>query len=76
MENALVIHGRFSKGAFRADGPTPDVEGPAELIVYTGNGEEAPAGSIFDVFGKAPHLRTAEDIDSQVRGERDSWDKT
>jgi hypothetical protein len=29
--------------------------------------------SFFDLAGKAPTLRTAEDIDRQMREERDSW---
>jgi hypothetical protein len=29
--------------------------------------------SVFDLFGKAPTLRTAEDIAAQVREERDAW---
>jgi hypothetical protein len=28
---------------------------------------------MFDLFGKAPQLRSAEDIDAQLREERDSW---
>lgn len=29
--------------------------------------------SIFDLFGKAPNLRSAEDITTQVQEERDAW---
>jgi hypothetical protein len=29
--------------------------------------------SIFDSVGKAPVLRTAEDIDARIREERESW---
>lgn len=29
--------------------------------------------SVFDLFGKAPTLRTAEDIAAQIREERDAW---
>jgi hypothetical protein len=32
-----------------------------------------PPPSIFDLFGKAPKLRSAEDIAAQVREERDAW---
>ncbi len=31
--------------------------------------------SIFDLFGKAPVLRSGEDIDAQIREERDSWNE-
>jgi hypothetical protein len=52
----------------------PDVRGAAELIVFLRETPEAKGiGSIFDLFGKAPQLRTAEDIDAQVRAEPDAW---
>ena len=49
------------------------------LIVYPAAEKSAPpaqrAHSIWDVFGKAPASRTADEIQSQIRGERDSWDE-
>jgi hypothetical protein len=33
----------------------------------------APTCSIFDLFGKAPKLRTGEDIARQVEEEHDAW---
>jgi hypothetical protein len=33
----------------------------------------AGAQSIFDLFGRAPILRTGDDIAAQLREERDSW---
>jgi len=58
-----------------SDEPMPDVEGLAELIVYPKctSQEDKPAISIFDLFGKADHLRSAEDIDAQIREEREAW---
>jgi hypothetical protein len=75
MDTALVIHGKIAEKQFIADEPMPDVEGPAELIVYpTGLPQKEKAGtSIFDLFGKAEHLRSAEDIDAQIREEREAW---
>ncbi len=32
-----------------------------------------PPPSVFDLFGKAPKLRSAEDIAAQVREERTAW---
>ena len=29
--------------------------------------------SVFDLFGKAPHLRTGEEIAQQLRDERTAW---
>ena len=75
METALVIHGKIAEKQFISDEPMPDVEGPAELIVYPkGAAQQVPRGrSMFEFFGKAPQLRSAEDIDAQVREERDAW---
>jgi hypothetical protein len=68
----IVIRGRFADGTFVSNEPLPTVEGTAELIVYP-----SPQGnqkrSIFDLFGRAAHLRDAEDINAQVREEREAW---
>ena len=75
MDTALVIHGKIAEKQFVSDEPMPDIEGPAELIVYSKvAAQQAPSGrSMFEFFGKAPQLRSAEDIDAQVREERDAW---
>ncbi|MGL6096124.1 MAG: hypothetical protein ACRC7O_10055 [Fimbriiglobus sp.] len=74
MSEPLVITGRYTGRTFIPDGPLPDAEGTAELVVTPTSPDVPPAGgSIFDFFGKAPVLRTAEDIAEQVREERDSW---
>ncbi len=75
MDAALVIHGKIAEKQFIADEPIPDVEGLAELIVYPKNGlgKEAAGISIFDLFGKAEHPRSAEDIDAQLRRQREEW---
>jgi hypothetical protein len=72
----VIIRGTFSHQAFVPEGPLPEVEGRAELIVYTQTPENpAPQrSSICDVFGKAKQLRSAEDIDAQLEEERASWD--
>ena len=72
MDKALIIRGRFRRGSFRADEPVPDVEGRAELIVYTQTSADKPqpTGSMFDLFGKAQRLRPAQDIDAQILQER------
>ena len=55
MDTALVIHGKIAEKQFISDEPMPDVEGPAELIVYPKDTpQKRQAGtSIFDLFGKA-----------------------
>jgi len=54
----------------------PEVDGRAELIIYTKKPEETKRPSIFDVFGKAERLRTAADIDAQLGEERSSWEES
>jgi hypothetical protein len=74
MAAPIVIHGIVSKRQFISNEPMPDVEGPAELIVYLKEAVQLPKRrSIFEFFGKAPKLRSAEDIDAQVREEREAW---
>lgn len=75
MTQALVIRGRYADQTFIPDEPLPIAEGPAELIVFP-NPQSLPAvpgRSIFDLFGKAPRLRTEEDIAAQLREEHDAW---
>ncbi len=76
MDSPVVIRGTFLNQVFIPDGPLPEIKGRAELIVYQQLADETAdeRPSIFDVFGKAPQLRSAEDIDAQLRAERDSWD--
>ena len=75
MDTALVIHGKIEERQFVSDEPMPDVEGPAELIVYSKEvpQKEKEGTSIFDLFGKAEHLRSAEDFDAQIREEHEAW---
>jgi hypothetical protein len=75
MDATIIIHGKIAEKQFISDEPMPDVEGPAELIVHPKDTpqEEKTRTSIFDLFGKAEHLRSAEDIDAQIREERESW---
>lgn len=73
MSEAVVIRGRFVNQTFVPDEPLPAVEGRAELIVIPTKTPAVRSGSIFDHFGKVPVLRSAEDIASQVKDERDSW---
>ena len=70
MTPALVIRGRYAGQHFVPDEPMPAVEGTAELIVYPTSSTPGSRASIFDLFGKARQLRTAEEIDAQIREER------
>lgn len=77
MDTPLVIRGKFTHQTFVPDGLLPEVEGPAELIVFVQptQAESGPSPSIFDSVGKAPILRTAEDIDAQIHAEKQAWDE-
>ena len=71
MSQTLVIRGRYTGRAFIPDGPLPDAEGAAELVITP----EAPrlGGSVADAFGTASVLRSGDDILAQVRADRDEW---
>jgi hypothetical protein len=75
MHQAIVVRGSYVGQAFIPDEPLPLVEGAAELIVFPRTNVESrtPAVSIFELFGKAPILRSAEDIAAQLREERQAW---
>ena len=74
MENVLVIHGVFANKTFVPDKPVPEVQGRADLIVYPGSASSPANVSVFELCGKAPVLRSGEDIDAQVEEERRMWD--
>lgn len=65
MSLPLIIRGRYADRTFIPDGPLPDAEGTAELVITPA----APrsGGSVADAFGTAPVLRSGEDILAQVR---------
>jgi hypothetical protein len=75
MPRAVVIRGRYANHTFIPREPLPTTEGEAELIVIPADSSEpaVPPATIFDLFGKAPRLRSAEEIESQIREERDAW---
>lgn len=71
MSQSLIVPGRYAGRAFIPDGPLPDAEGAAELVITL-----APArvgGSVADAFGTAAVLRAGDDILAQVRADRDEW---
>jgi len=76
VSGPLVIHGKVVNKSFVSDEPMPDLEAPAELIVYAPPADgPRPRKSMFDVFGKAQRLRSAEELDAQLREERDAWNE-
>ncbi len=71
MEPPLIIRGRYADRTFIPDGPLPDAEGPAELVITPTPSQTR--GSVADAFGSATVLRSGDDILAQVRAERDEW---
>jgi hypothetical protein len=70
MGQTLIVRGRYAGRTFIPDGPLPDTEGAAELVITP---TPQARGSVADAFGTAPVLRSGEDILAQVRAERDEW---
>ena len=71
MDRTLIIRGRYVGGAFIPDGPLPDTEGPAELVITPASPPQPT--SIADAFGAAPVLRPGSEILAKARTERDAW---
>jgi hypothetical protein len=69
MDQTLIVRGRYVGRTFVPDGPLPEAEGPAELVITLAT--PLARGSVADAFGTAPMLRSGEDILAQVRVERD-----
>jgi hypothetical protein len=76
MDSPVIFRGTFTNQVFVPESPIPQIEGRAELIVYEQKPEsnDEDDSSLFDLFGKAPQLRSAEELDAQLKAERDSWD--
>lgn len=68
----FVIRGRYADHTFIPDGPLPDAEGVAELVITPTAPRPRPA--IVDAIGKVEPGRTGEDIAEQIRDERSGWD--
>ncbi len=71
MDHSLIVRGRYAGRMFIPDGPLPDAEGPAELIITPSRSQAR--GSVANAFGTASVLRSGDDILAQVQAERDQW---
>ncbi|QEH31559.1 hypothetical protein OJF2_00240 [Aquisphaera giovannonii] len=71
MDQPLIVRGRYAGRTFIPEGPLPDTEGVAELVIIPG--PPRPRGSIADAFGTAAVPRSGDDILAQVRAGRDEW---
>ncbi len=71
----IAIKTRFDGRQIEVPPQMRDAEPGEVLIVYD---DKQPAGSIsppsiWNAFGKAANPRTKDDIDQQIREERESW---
>jgi hypothetical protein len=71
MDQAIIVRGRYAGRTFIPEGPLPDAEGVAELVIIPA--PPRARGSVADAFGTAAVLRSGNDILAQVRAERDEW---
>jgi hypothetical protein len=71
MSQTVIVRGRYAGRTFIPNGPLPDAEGVAELVITP----TVPKSdrSIADAFGTASVLRSGDEILTQVRAERDEW---
>jgi hypothetical protein len=71
MSERLIVTGRYVGRTFNPDGPLPDVEGAAELVITP----DAPRSvrSIADAFVKVSVRRSGDEIIAQARADRDEW---
>ena len=72
MADPLIVRGQYVDHTFIPEGQLPDVEGAAELII-TPQSASSLATSVFDLFGKARRLRSADEIAVQIQEERNDW---
>jgi len=71
MSETLIIRGRYAGRTFIPDGPLPDAQGMAELVITPT--ATRSVGSIADAFGTATVLRSGDEILAQVWADRNDW---
>lgn len=74
MADELIVRGRYVDHRVIPDGTLPDIEGTASLIITPSSSK--PGGSIFDLFGKASVLLSAEQIQKQIAQDRNEWSES
>jgi hypothetical protein len=76
MQNAIVIRGRLvGPTNVELDEAVPDMAADVEVIVRSrAPKSSSPTTNILDFLrGLPPGTRTREDIDAQIREEREGW---
>jgi len=76
MERAVVVRGKLTDARhIELDEPVTEIEGPVDIVLRAV--PSAPDGQDEDVFEfiakLPPGTRSKEDIDRQIRAERESW---
>lgn len=74
MNRTVVVSGKLSDSRhIELDEPVTDLEGPVEVVLRR-IASEGCGEDIFDFIAKLPPgSRSKEDIDQQIREERESW---
>ena len=74
MEKAIVIRGKLSDPRhIELDEPITELRGPVELVLRPVP-REATGQNIFDLIMRhPPGTRSKDDIDREIREERDAW---
>ncbi len=76
MERAIVVRGKLADSQhIELDEPVTEIAGEVEVVLRSAKGKlTEPDESIFDRIARLPGgNRSKEDLDGQVREERESW---
>jgi hypothetical protein len=77
MERAVIVKGRVTDDRhIELDESLGELTGPVEVTLRPAPAAEEEPEDILDFLAKLPGgTRTKEDIDRQIREERDSWER-
>lgn len=75
MERTVVVNGRLSDSRHvELHEPVTGLEGEVEVVLRPARSKANTGESIFDLIARLPGgTRSKEDIDRQIREERDGW---
>jgi hypothetical protein len=77
MQSPIVVKGRLiNPRTVELDEPVSELTGDVEVVLRAVAGDQAAKGeTVFEFLRRLPvGARTKEDIDRQIREERDSWE--
>jgi len=76
MERSIVVRGKLTDAQhIELDEPVTELEGPVDIVLRSvPSATDGQDEDIFDFIAKLPPgTRSKEDIDRQIRDERESW---